>query len=118
MNNFIKKNINKIITIFLLLGPILDLLTGICLHYFKINLTIGIIIRVLFLLFICIITLFTFKKKKILIPYLIIGIYFIFYIIGTFLYKDKSIFFEIQSLVKVFYFPIMLISIYSFKDVI
>ncbi len=116
MNNFIKKNINKIITIFLLLGPILDLLTGICLHYFKINLTIGIIIRVLFLLFICIITLFTFKKKKILIPYLIIGIYFIFYIIGTFLYKDKSIFFEIQSLVKVFYFPIMLISIYSFKD--
>ena len=116
MNKFIKKNINLIITIFLIIGPILDLLTGICLHYFKINFTIGIIIRVLFLLFICIITLFTFKKKKILIPYLIIGIYFIFYIIGTFLYKDKGIFFEIQNLVKVFYFPIMLISLSSFKE--
>ena len=116
MNKFITKNINKIITIFLLLGPILDLLTGICLHYFKINFTIGIIIRVLFLLFICIITLFTFKKKNILIPYLIIGLYFIFYIVGVFLYKDNGRFFEIQNLVKVFYFPIMLISIYSFKD--
>ena len=116
MNKFITKNINKIITIFLLLGPILDLLTGICLHYFKINFTIGIIIRVLFLLFICMITLFTFKKKNILIPYLIIGLYFIFYIVGVFLYKDNGRFFEIQNLVKVFYFPIMLISIYSFKD--
>ena len=116
MNNFIKKSINKIITIFLILGPVLDLLTGICLHYFKINFTIGIIIRVLFLLFICIITLFTFKKKKILIPYLIIGIYCIFYIVGIFLYKDKGIFNEIQNLVKVFYFPIMLISISSIKE--
>lgn len=116
MNNLIKKNINKIITIFLIISPILDLLTGICLHYFKINFTIGIIIRVLFLLFICIITLFTFKKKKVLIPYLIIGLYFITYIIGILLYKDNKIFYEIQNLVKVFYFPIILISISSFKE--
>ena len=116
MDKYISKNINKIITIFLLLGPILDLLTGVCLHYFKINFTIGIIVRVLFLLFIMIITIFIFKKKKILIPYFIIGLYYIFYIIGTLLYKDKDIFFEIQNLVKVFYFPIILISMYSFKD--
>ena len=89
------KLVNKIITIFLLIGPILDLLTGICLHYFKINLTIGVIVRVLFLLFICFITLFTFKKKKILIPYLIIGTYFIFYIVGIISYKNSSIFTEI-----------------------
>ena len=116
MNDYLKKNINKIITIFLLMGPVLDLLTGICLHYFKINFTVGIIIRMLFLIFICLITLFTFKKKNILIPYLIIGVYFIFYIIGTLLYKDKGIFTEIQNLIKVFYFPIMLISISSFKE--
>ena len=116
MNKFIDKNINKIITIFLLMGPLLDLLTGVCLHYFKINLTIGVIVRVLFLLFICFITLFTFKKKKILIPYLIIGTYFIFYIVGIISYKNSSIFTEIQDLVKTFYFPIILISIYSFKE--
>ena len=86
------KLVNKIITIFLLIGPILDLLTGICLHYFKINLTIGIFIRVVFLLFICIITLFYFKKKNVLIPYLIIGLYFILYIVGVILYKDKGVF--------------------------
>ena len=116
MNDFIKKNISTIIAVFVLLGPILDLITGVCLHALGINLTLGIIIRVLFLAFICIITLFTFKKKNILIPYLIIGLYFIFYTIGMIIYKETSIFVEVQNLVKVFYFPILLISIYSIKD--
>lgn len=116
MNNFIKKNINVIVAIFLLLSPILDLLTGLCIHTFKINFTIGIIIRVIFLISICLITIFTFKKKKIIIPYLIIGLYMIFYLIGNIIYKDSSITKEIQELVKVFYFPILLISFYSIKD--
>ena len=116
MSNFIKKNINTIIAIFILIQPILDLLTGLCLHVLEINLTIGIIVRVLFLLFIMIITIFIFKKKKIIIPYLIIGLYFIFYIIGIIVYKEGNVFNEIQSLVKVFYFPILFISLYSIKD--
>ena len=116
MNDFIKKNINPIIAIFVLLGPILDLITGVCLHSLGINLTLGIIVRVLFLGFICIITLFTFKKKNILIPYLIIGLYFILYTVGMIIFKDTNIFVEVQNLVKVFYFPIILISLYSIKD--
>lgn len=116
MNDFIKKNISTIIAIFALLGPVLDLITGVCLHSLGVNLTLGIITRVLFLVFICIITLFTFKKKNVLIPYLIIGLYFIFYTIGMIVYKDTSIFVEVQNLVKVFYFPILLVSIYSIKD--
>lgn len=116
MNDFIKKNISIIIAIFVLIGPILDLITGVCLHSLGVNLTLGIITRVIFLAFICIITLFTFKKKNVLIPYLIIGLYFIFYIIGMIVYKDTSIFTEIQNLVKVFYFPILLVSMYSIKD--
>ena len=118
MNDFIKKNISIIIAIFVLIGPILDLITGVCLHSLGINLTLGIITRVLFLAFICIITLFTFKKKNVLIPYLIIGLYFIFYTIGMIAFKDTSIFTEIQNLVKVFYFPILLVSIYSIKDAV
>ena len=116
MKNFIKKNINIIIAIFILIQPFLDLLTGIFIHSFNINLTIGIIIRVLFLAFIGITVLFIFKKKKILIPYLIIGIYSILYLIGIIIYKDGHLFQEIQGLVKTFYFPLLFISLYSIND--
>ena len=116
MSNYIKKNINNIISIFILIGPILDFLTGICIHTLKINLTIGIIVRVLFLLFICIVTIFIFKKKKLIIPYLIIGLYFVLYILGIILFKGNGLFFEIQNLVKVFYFPIVFLTLYSIKD--
>ncbi len=117
MEKFIKNNINKIISIFILISPILDLLTGICIHTLKINLTIGIIVRVLFLLFITIVTIFIFKKKKLIIPYLIIGLYFIFYTLGIIIYKNSiGLFFEIQNLVKVFYFPIIFLALYSIKD--
>lgn len=116
MEKFIKNNINKIISIFILISPILDLLTGVCIHTLKINFTIGIIVRVLFLLFTCIITIFIFKKKKLIIPYLIIGLYFVLYIIGMIIYKNDGLFFEIQNLVKVFYFPIIFLSLYSIKD--
>lgn len=118
MDKFIKNNINKIVAVFLILQPFLDIITGICIHTLKINFTIGIIVRVLFLLFISFIVLFIFKKKKIIIPYLIIGLYFIFYIIGTILYKDSNYIFEIQNLVKVFYFPLLFVSLYSIKDYI
>lgn len=117
MNTFIKKNINIIIGIFILLGPIIDLLTGLCLHTFNLNLTFGIVIRVLFLLFICLTVIFVFKKKKLIIPYLIIGLYFIFYILGIIIYKDGvGLFKEIQGLIKVFYFPILFLSLYSIKE--
>ena len=116
MNNYIKKNISTIISIFILLGPILDLITGFFLHSLNINFTIGIIVRMLFLISICLIVLFIFKKKKLIIPYLIIGLYFIMYTIGILIYKNNNIFTEIQGLIKVFYFPILLISIYSIKD--
>ena len=66
MNNFIKKNISYIIAIFILLGPIIDLLTGLCLHLFEIRFTIGIVLRVLFLLFICYIMIFVYDKKKLI----------------------------------------------------
>ena len=111
MNDLLKKNINIIISIFILIQPILDLLTGICLHVFNINLTIGIFIRVIFLLLIMYIILL--KKKKIpLITYFIIFIYSVLYLLGIIIYKDSGLFTEVQGLVKVFYFPIILISLY------
>ncbi|MBR3210695.1 MAG: O-antigen ligase family protein [Bacilli bacterium] len=116
MEQWMKKNISKVIAIFILLQPILDLLTGVCVNTLHWNITIGIIIRILFLIFICITVLFIFKKKKLLIPYLLIGLYFILYTIGELIYKDSSILTEIQNLVRAFYFPILLISLYSIRE--
>jgi len=117
MKKYIKKNISNIISIFLLISPILDLLTGVCIHTLKINFTIGIIVRLLFLVFIALVVIFIFKKKKIIISYLIIGLYFILYILGVIIYKDGvGLFTEIQGLVKVFYFPIVFIALYNIKD--
>ena len=116
MNTFIKKNINIIIAIFLMIQPILDLLTGLCLHLLNINLTIGIIIRLVFMLFIVFISLFVYKKYKLIMPYIIIGIYCILYLLGIIIFKDKvGLFYELQGLVKVFYYPVMLLSIYSLR---
>ena len=114
MNSYLKKHLNIIIGIFILLGPIIDLLTGVGVHL-GYNVTFGIIIRVLFLLLICYSTIFVFKKKKVLIPYSLIGIYCILYSLGIILYKG-NIFTEVQGLIKVFYFPIILISMYELKD--
>ncbi len=115
MNNYIKKNLSTIISIFLLCLPIIDLITGLCLHILNINFTFGIIIKVLFLLFIMFITTHIYKKK-VLLPYLVILIYFILYILGFILFKNTSLLPNIQSLIKTFYFPILLISLYPLKD--
>ena len=116
MENFMKKNTNMIIMLFILISPMIDLLTGVCLHYFHIQFTIGTIIRTSFLIWICFVSLFIYKRKTLLIPYFIGAIYCIFYIIGTILYKKSGLYIEIQNLIKVVYFPILLISFYSIKE--
>ena len=116
MNNYLKKYINTIIAIFILIQPILDLFTGLCLHLLNINLTIGIIVRILFMIFILYITIFVYKKEKLIMPYIIIGLYCILYMLGIIVFKDKvGLFYELQGLVKVMYYPILLLSIYSIR---
>lgn len=113
MSKVVKNNLNKIISIFILIQPILDLITGICLHVFNFNLTLGIIIRMLFLCFIAFCTVFIYKKKISLIYYLVFFIYSIFYIITL---GNNNLFGEVQGLLRVFYFPLLLISFYELKD--
>ena len=114
MNKVIKNNLSKIISIFILIQPVLDLITGICLHVFSLNLTIGIIIRMLFLLFIMYATTFIYKKKLSLIYYLIVAFYSIIYLIniGT----NSHLFGQVQGLLRVFYFPLLLVSFYDLRD--
>ena len=116
MKSYLKKNISIIISIFILLQPILDLITGLFLHVLNINITIGIIIKLIFILFLIFITVFGFNKKKLIIPYILLIIYGLFYCFGMIIYKDSSLFVEIQNLVKTFYFPVLLLTLYSIKD--
>lgn len=116
MNQYIKKNLGKIISIFLLLQPILDLLTGLCVNLLDINITIGIIIRLLFLGFIVYITTFVYKKKSSLYVYLSVLVYSLLYLLGVIIYKDGVVFTELQGLFKVLYFPLILMSLYDLKD--
>lgn len=117
MEKYIKKNFNYILAIFILIQPILDLITGIAIHKYNINLTLGIIIRMLFLIFVMIITTFIYKKRKNIIYYLVFVIYAFFYLLGIIFFKEKiGLFSELQGLLRVFYFPLLLISLYSIKD--
>ena len=116
MKKFIEKNINIIISLFVILGPVIDLLTGLSTNKTNLCLSLGIIFRTIFLLFIVIVSIFIFKKKKLIIPYLIIGLYFVFFLIENILYKDNVLINEIHGFIRTFYFPILLITMYSIND--
>lgn len=116
MNKSIKENFNKILNIFIILQPILDLITGLSVHTFNFNITPGIIIRVLFLLFIMYTTTIIYKKKLSLYIYIGIIIYSMLYLLGVIIYKDGVVFYELQGLLKTIYFPILLMSLYDLKE--
>ena len=117
MNAWIKKNFNILLIIFILLQPILDLITGLGIHLWNVNVTFGIIVRIIFLLFILYSVLFVYKRKQNYVYYGILIIYGLLYIAGILFCKDGvGIFSEIQGLCRVFYFPVLLISLYSIKE--
>ncbi len=117
MNIWIKKNFNNLLVIFLLLQPILDLITGLGIHLWNVSITFGIIIRMIFLIFILYSVVFVYKNKKSYLYYGILIIYGVCYIAGIFLCKDGvGIFSELQGFCRAFYFPVLLISLYNIKE--
>lgn len=116
MHKFIKQNLTKILVVFLLLQPILDLITGICVNLLTFNITIGIIARILFLVFLMYTTIFIYKKKMSLYSYIFLALYSLLYLIGVVIYKDGAVFYELQGLLKAIYFPLILVSLYDLKD--
>lgn len=116
MSSFVKKNISIICMLFLLSGPIIDFVTGVMLHIFDVSLTLGLVLRMLFLLFIFYVTTFIYNKKNNLLYYGIFVIYLLFFILGLALFKDNPNYFrEIQNTVRMFYFPLLLLSLFSIR---
>ena len=115
MSSFVKKNISIICMLFLLSGPIIDFVTGVMLHIFDVSLTLGLVLRMLFLLFIFYVTTFIYNKKNNLLYYGIFVIYLLLFILGLALFKDNPNYFrEIQNTVRMFYFPLLL-SLFSIR---
>ena len=63
MNKWLDKNIMKIITLFLILGPFFDLTTSLLINVFKINFNFIIIFKLLFLTLIVYYSIFISKNK-------------------------------------------------------
>lgn len=110
-----KINFENIFILFILLQPIIDILTSLCVRNISENLTIGIFIRTAFMLYIMIYTIFKVDKKnrwQILIYYSCIAIYSIAFMINSYSkYGLTMIVAQAKGLIKTFYFPIILASL-------
>lgn len=113
INEMFSQNIIKIVTIFLLMQPILDFVTGMNIKYYTNFVSSGIIFRATFLAIVIyyVIFLSKFKNKKYSISYLImIFIYIVTFVAISLNIKGLSLVLtEIKWIIKVFYFPILLI---------
>lgn len=111
----IEKNFTLIFTIFLFLQPFLDVATLFSVHYFHKSLSVGMIVRFGFCLFFL---LAAFVKKKT--PerkYLYFIFLYLFFFLGFMFYQKGmgAIFYEGKVLLRTFYFPILLLSLWPYK---
>ena len=115
-----KITIEKIIQLFLLSNPILDMLTAISSEVFHFDITIGIIVRVLFLVFSCFYLIFLYhgaSRKKILFALGILFLYLVFFFGLTIASKGTgALFIEAQNTIKAFYFPILLLTFFALRE--
>ena len=119
MKKYLESNIALIIKIFLYMQPVIDIITSIMLNYLNINITIGIIFRLLFLLFIIIFYLFIRKGISRIKKYYLLGtlLFIIVFSVMIIVQKDFNvIFYELSQALKVLYFPILL-TLIDKKDV-
>lgn len=110
---------NKKLYTFLILLPIIDLLTSISTRLFNLTVSIGVIVKLLFLAIMLITLIFSTSKykKKGLIYILLIFIYMLAYILSKIKYLTMSMFIkESIYLFKTMYFPILLVCLLCFFD--
>ena len=114
INNFLDKNIEKILLIYLMLQPFLDVIAAISLNHFHINNMISSILRLLFLVF-CVYYLLvlnkTNNKEKNIKLLIILLVYLILFSIIDIKIKDlNAYFYDIKNTIDTFYLPIILIT--------
>ncbi|MBQ9071776.1 MAG: O-antigen ligase family protein [Bacilli bacterium] len=119
INNWINKNVFKITTLFILLQPIFDLITSITTRSFLSTVSIGIITKMLFMLFAIYSMIFVFRnKKKSIIYFLFVIVYIlIFSLYNLFSVNFNNLIYNLINLFKFWYFPITLVFMFClFKE--
>lgn len=117
MNNLQQKYLDRFSTIliyFIIFQPVLDIITSISIFYFETTITLGIVVRLLFML-LAITFIFLYKKNRLGKIALILLCSFIMvigigFIAGFFVKPIFSVFAEVQFYAKSFYFIVMFIS--------
>lgn len=116
MEKIKKLNIQKIFIIFIIIQPVIDIITSILVRHVSNILTLGIFVRAIFMIAIVIYSFIISEKKykiKMLIYYGAFAIYSVLFIFA--MYKDNGtnmIFSQIKGLIKCFYFPIVMCALY------
>ena len=119
-SNLIKfKNLN-ILEILIILSPFIDVITSLMVRFYEVDISLGLIVRMMFLLFM-IYFLFVKSKskyKKLSIIFVcLFMVYCISFLVIMYITKNRAVLFtELKSLVKTFYFPICLIAIFNYID--
>lgn len=111
---FSKINFENILMLFIIIQPIVDILTSLSIEYVSEKLTIGIFIRTIFMGYVVIYSIIMAKenRKKILIYYGLIAIYFLATLLKYyFKFGTTMILIQIKGFIKTFYFPIILSSL-------
>lgn len=108
----------KIISIIIVLQPIIDILTFFMKEYANMDVTVGVVIRTLFLLYALIYIVFSekiTKNKKNLLSLIVLSIVFLINILITIANKTFAIS-DIKNIMKVCYLPIILIFFLMYNE--
>ena len=110
-----KIDMKEIIIVYILLQPIIDVITSFLVRSVSEVLTLGIIVRTLFMIFVAIYSLIISEKKykiKLFAYYAILTIYMIAFVAIRYMANGTAgIMTQIKDLVKTFYLPIILVAL-------
>lgn len=110
-----KLTMQNAIIVFLILQPIIDIITGLTVEYAHSTVTIGIVIRTMFMAFLVILGLIKADKKYrlwMIVYYFILFTYMIIFLINSYMKNGTNlIFLQIKGLVKNFYLPTIIVSL-------
>lgn len=111
-----KNILNKIFAIYIFMQPVLDLFTGLITKIYGNTLSIGVVIRTLFMAAIALYAIYVAKKsdkRKLIIYYSIVAIYsLVFLLLAYNRYQLTSIFIQLKGIIKVIYLPVVLAGMY------
>lgn len=110
-----KITVPNIIKLFIILQPIIDIITCLCIEYGNLSITFGVIIRTIFMAFCAILGIIKADKKYkigMCIYYGILAVYMIGFLANSYIENGTNLIFtQIKGLVKNFYLPIILVAL-------